>query len=111
MTNKPPQGAWRACAVIPREPYRHALSATITDTQTQLRSCEVQRPRDASGNREVGTGQVVIHRPYGASTKKVHSMLLPLCFLLMSFGPAKAISAPPTYRNPPLGTVIEARVW
>lgn len=28
----------------------------------------------------------------------------------MSSEPAKAISAPPTYRNPPLGTVIEANV-
>lgn len=28
----------------------------------------------------------------------------------MSSEPAKAVSAPPTYRNPPLGTVIEANV-
>ena len=110
MTNKAPPGMRKACTVIPREPYRHARSATLTDMQTQLKALEVQRPWDAEGNEEVGTGQVVIHRPYGAWTKKVHGELSPLCCLLMSFGPAKAIVAPPTYRNPPLGTVIEAHV-
>lgn len=109
MTNKAPPGTRNACALIPGETYRHALSATITDTQTQLKALEVERPWDAEGNGKVRTGQEVIHKPYGASTKKVHSKLSPLC-CLMSFRTAKAISAPPTYQNPPLGTVIEAYV-
>lgn len=44
MTNQAPPGTRKAYALIPGEPYRHALSVTITDTKTQLKALEVERP-------------------------------------------------------------------
>lgn len=41
MANKALPGTRKARAVIPGEPHRHALLATITDAQTELKACEV----------------------------------------------------------------------
>lgn len=50
-----------------------------------------------------------MRRPYGASGEELERDLYSARGRRSS-EPAKAVSAPPTYRNPPLGTVIEAKV-
>lgn len=59
MTNKAPPGARKACALIPGGTYRHALSATITDTQAQLkclRGGEAMRRFREQGGRDWASG-------------------------------------------------------